>query len=126
MVDRILVTGPFGQVGTELVPELQKRHGVKNVVVMGHSKVPEHFEGVVERADICDIAAIRDIFIKHSITQVYHLAALLSVTGEQNPNKAWEVNLIAVKNLFDLCVDMKVKKVFWASSMAVFGPTTPK
>ena len=96
------------------------------MIVMGHSKIPENFVGIVERADICDIEAIRAIFLKHSITQLYHLAALLSVTGEQNPNKAWEVNLIAVKNLFDLCVELKVQKVFWASSMAVFGPTTPK
>lgn len=57
---------------------------------------------------------------------MYHLAALLSVTGEQKPDLAWDVNLVALKKLFDLCLEVKVKKVFWASSIAVFGPTSPK
>ena len=60
------------------------------------------------------------------MTQVYHLAAVLSAVGENKPDVAWEVNLLAVKTIFDLSVELKVKKVFWASSMAVFGLTTPK
>jgi nucleoside-diphosphate-sugar epimerase len=126
MAAKILVTGPFGQIGTELVPALQARYGVQNVVALGHSKVPEGFEGVVERADVTDVGKLREVMEKHQITQVYHLAALLSVTGEQHPHKAWDINLVALKGLFDLCVELKVQKVFWASSMAVFGPTTPK
>jgi nucleoside-diphosphate-sugar epimerase len=123
---KILVTGPFGQIGTELVPELQRIHGKDNVIALGHSKIPSDFEGIVEKADVTNIAALRSIMIKHAITEVYHMAALLSVTGEQYPHLAWDINLIALKGLFDLCVELKVNKVFWASSMAVFGPTTPK
>ncbi len=122
----MLVTGPFGQVGTELVPELQKLYGRENVVALGHHKVPKEFEGVVERADITDVAALRQLFTKHQFTQIYHLAALLSVTGEQNPHLAWDINLTAFKAILDLSVEFKVQKVFWASSIAVFGPNTPK
>jgi nucleoside-diphosphate-sugar epimerase len=82
MADKILVTGPFGQIGTELVPELQARYGRENVVALGHTKIPEGFEGIVERADVTDVAKLREVMEKHQITQVYHLAALLSVTGE--------------------------------------------
>lgn len=124
-MEKVLVTGPFGQVGAELVPELQKIHGKENVVSLGHSRIPEKFDGIIEKADITDVGKLREIFTRHKFTQVYHLAALLSVTGEKNPDLAWDVNLIALKALFDLCVEFKVKKVFWASSMAVFGPTSP-
>lgn len=124
-MEKVLVTGPFGQIGAELVPELQKLHGKENVVSLGHSRIPENFDGVIEKADITDVAKLRELFAKYNFTQVYHLAALLSATGEKNPNLAWDVNLIALKAIFDLCVEFKVKKVFWASSMAVFGPTSP-
>lgn len=81
---------------------------------------------MIEKADITDAVRLREVFQKHNFTQVYHLAAMLSVGGEQNPQKCWEVNLGALKIVLDLCVEFKVSRVFWASSMAVFGPTTPK
>lgn len=81
MAQKILVTGPFGQVGAELVPELQRIHGVDNVVALGHSRIPENFSGILEKADVADVSRLRDVFAKHQFTQVYHLAALLSVTG---------------------------------------------
>lgn len=89
MAQKILVTGPFGQVGAELVPELQRIHGTENVIALGHSRIPESFTGVIEKADVADITRLKEIFTKYQFTQVYHLAALLSVTGEQHPDKAW-------------------------------------
>ena len=69
---------------------------------------------------------VKNILQKRKITIVYHLAALLSAVGEKKPDLAWDLNLIALKTMFDLCLQLKIKRVFWASSMAVFGPTTPK
>ena len=82
MAEKILVTGPFGQIGAELLPELQKLHGKENVIALGHHKIPQNFEGVLEKADILDYSRLKEIFLAHKITQVYHLAALLSVMGE--------------------------------------------
>ena len=96
------------------------------MIALGHSKVPADFKGVLERADITNKEQLKQVMTKHAVTQVYHLAAVLSAVGESKPDLAWEVNLLAVKTILDLSVELKVNKVFWASSMAVFGPTTPK
>ena len=87
-----------------MIPELVRLHGKENVIALGHNRIPESYDGPLEKADVKDVVTLRGIFAKHGITQVYHLAAILSVTGEENPNKAWEVNLEALKGIFDLCV----------------------
>ena len=125
MSERILVTGPFGQIGSELVPELQSRYGKENVIALGHRHIPDDFDGIIEQGDVRDEEFMRQLMDKYEFTQVYHLASLLSAVGEQKPNLAWEVNMDGLKILLDLAVEHD-SKVFWASSIAVFGPTTPQ
>lgn len=81
MGEKILVTGPFGQVGMELIPELQSIYGKENVIAIGHKYIPASYDGPLEKADITDIPALKAIFLKHGVTQLYHLAALLSIAG---------------------------------------------
>eukprot|EP00919_Chromeraceae_sp_WS-2016_P011809 GHVR01027578.1.p1 GENE.GHVR01027578.1~~GHVR01027578.1.p1 ORF type:complete len:116 (-),score=16.52 GHVR01027578.1:641-988(-) len=106
--DKILVTGPFGQIGAELVPELQKQYGKDNVIALGHH-IPTDFKGIVEKGDIRNYE-LKNIIEKHKINQIYHLAAVLSVTGEEKPNIAWDVNLISLKTILDLCIEYKIDK----------------
>jgi len=125
MKEKILVTGPFGQIGSDLIPELQKNFGKENVIALGHRNIPEDYDGVLERGDVRSGEELGAVIKKHAVTQVYHLASLLSATGEEKPQLAWDVNLVGLKVLLDLAVENKLK-VFWASSIAVFGPTTPR
>lgn len=122
---KVLVTGAFGQIGSDLVPVLQERYGEKNIICLGHSKIPEGFKGIVETADVRDKEKLKEIIQKYSITEIYNLASLLSATGEKDPNLAWDININSLKNILDLAVKHEIK-VFWPSSIAVFGPTTPK
>jgi nucleoside-diphosphate-sugar epimerase len=122
---KILVTGAFGLIGSNLVPALQEKYGKDNVIALAHSRVPENFDGLLEKGDVCDQEFLDEIIKKHGITQIYHLASLLSAGAEKNPQAAWEINLLALKTILDLAVENKIK-VFWPSSIAVFGPTTPR
>lgn len=122
---KILVTGAFGLVGSDLVPELQKRFGKENIFAMGNKTIPEDFDGNLVRGDVTEIAALETIIKDNQITEVYHLAGLLSVAGEKNPDLAWKVNFDGLKNVLDLAKIYKFK-VFFPSSIAAFGPTTPK
>lgn len=125
MEEKILVTGAFGQIGTELVPELQKRHGKENVVVLGHKNIPAQFDGILEKGDVRSKEDLTLLMKKHKITIIYHLVSLLSATGEKNPMLAWDINMNGLKNILDSAVECKAR-VFWPSSIAVFGPTTPR
>ncbi|MFP4051663.1 MAG: NAD-dependent epimerase/dehydratase family protein [Thermoplasmata archaeon] len=125
MTEKILVTGPFGQIGSELVPGLQERHGKENVVALGHRHIPDDYEGVLETGDVRKKEEMEEIIEKHDITQVYHLASLLSAIGEKKPNLAWDVNMEGLKVFLDLAVEHDMR-MFWASSIAVFGPTSPQ
>jgi nucleoside-diphosphate-sugar epimerase len=125
MAEKILVTGAFGQIGTELVEALQKKHGVNNVVALGHRNIPPDFKGVLEKGGTEDKEAMDTLLKKHKITQIYHLASILSATGEKNPQLAWDINVNSLKNILDLAVEHKAK-VLLPSSIAVFGPTTPR
>jgi len=122
---KILVTGAFGQIGSELVPALQNKFGKKNVVALGHRNIPKDFDGIVEKGEVTDGKALEKIIKNHKIDTIYHLASLLSATGEANPQLAWEVNMNGLKLILDLAVKYKMR-VFWPSSIAAFGPTTPK
>lgn len=125
MKKRILVTGAFGQIGSELVPVLQKRYGINNVVAMGHSNITKDFKGILEIADSRDTKAIVSILKKHDIGTIYHLVSLLSVKGEINPSVTWDINMNGLKNILDLGVIFNTK-IFWPSSIAAFGPSTPR
>lgn len=122
---KILVTGAFGQIGSELVPVLQKKYGRDNVVAMGNKTIPEDFDGILEIADTRDKDAITAIIKKHNIGTIYHLVTLLSVKGEIDPSVTWEINMTGLKIILDLAVKFDCQ-VFWPSSIAAFGPSTPR
>lgn len=122
---KILVTGAFGQIGSELVPALQKEYGKKNVVAVGHTHIPKDFDGVVEKVEMTDGKAVAHLLKKHSIGTIYHLVSLLSAKGEVDPTLTWNINMGGLKTVLDYAVENKLK-VFWPSSIAAFGPTTPR
>lgn len=124
-MSRILVTGAFGLVGSDLVAALQQQHGSDNVIALGRQTVAADFQGILEQGDVRDMEAMRALVEKYNITEVYHLAGLLSVGGEKNPELAWDVNVNGLRNILELARDKQLK-VFWPSSIAAFGPTTPK
>ena len=124
-MEKILVTGAFGQIGSELVPALQEKYGIDNVVALGHRHVPTDFKGIVERADVTDKAAFDALMQKYSFTTVYHLVSLLSATGEKDPVFTWDVNMNGLRYVLEYARTYKLK-VFWPSSIAAFGPTTPR
>jgi nucleoside-diphosphate-sugar epimerase len=121
----ILVTGALGQIGSELVSALSKKKGVVTVVSHDNRQPPTGFSGIFEQADIRDAAAMEAIIKKYNIDTVFHLVSLLSATGEANPNLAWDINMNGLKIILDLAVKYKMR-VFWPSSIAAFGPTTPR
>ncbi|MBN1646306.1 NAD-dependent epimerase/dehydratase family protein [Candidatus Woesearchaeota archaeon] len=123
--ERILITGPFGQIGSELVPALQERYGKENVIALGHVTIPDWYDGKMVTGDVRHLDSMKKIVQENSITQIYHLASLLSATGESKPSMAWDINMTGLKNVLDLAVEFRLR-VFWPSSIAVFGPTTPK
>lgn len=127
MADKILVIGACGQVGTELVENLQKIHGGANVIASDIKKPdnPLFENGPFEVLDVLDDKQIAHVFVKHKPAVVYHLAAMLSATAEANPKFGWQLNMDGTFSIFDACLEYGVKRIFWPSSIAVFGPTTP-
>jgi len=122
---KILVTGSSGQIGSELVPALRERHGTQNVVACDIMPLEEG-SGPFELADVTDREALQGIIRKHCIGTIYHLVSILSATGEMNPNLAWSVNIESLRNVLDLALQHKMEQVFWPSSIAAFGPHTPR
>ncbi len=119
------MTGAFGLVGSDLVPALSKKFGAENIFALGNKTIPEDFKGQLVKGDVRDMASLQAIVETHKITEIYHLAGLLSVGGEKNPDLAWDVNVEGLRNVLELARDFKLR-VFWPSSIAAFGPTTPK
>lgn len=125
---KILVIGACGQVGTELVLELRNLHG-DDTVIASDIRNPENEElksGPFEILDVLDKDLLYGIVKKHDIGTVYNMAALLSATAEKNPEFGWELNMKGLFNVLDLAREKHIDKTFWPSSIAVFGPTTPK
>ena len=120
-----MVIGAMGQVGTDLVNKLASIYGTSNVIA-SDIKSPQKSNTFFETMDVLDKNAIKDVFTRHKPTMVYHLAAMLSATAEKYPKKAWELNMQGQFNIFDACLDHQVDRLFWPSSIAVFGPNTPK
>lgn len=123
--EKFLVVGAFGQIGSELVPTLQKLYREQNVVALGHSKVPERFSGIALTGSILNPKEIGQIIKKYQITTIVNFASYLSVKSEIDPEGAFQTNLLGLKNTLDLAKEYHLK-VFWPSSIAAFGPTTPK
>ncbi len=125
---RILVIGAGGQIGTELVLSLRKIYGTEQVVA---SDVKEYennlfLDGPYKRLDVLDREAVRQYIIAGNFSHVYLLAALLSATAEKNPDFAWKLNMEGLFTILDLAKEGHIEQLFWPSSIAVFGPTTPK
>ncbi|MBL28226.1 MAG: NAD-dependent epimerase [Rhodospirillaceae bacterium] len=127
MSERILIIGSSGQIGTELVIELRRMYGDENVIASDIRPLSNHVmqTGPFETLDILDEQLLRKIIKKYKITQVYLLAALLSATAEQNIELGWRLNMRSHSHVLDLAKDGLINKIFWPSSIAVFGPTTP-
>lgn len=120
-VEKILVIGSEGQIGSELVIALREIYGFDNVIA---ADIKEKTD--IEKVDVLDRNGLGSIIDKLNITQVYHLAAVLSANCENNPLKAWNLNMNGLFNVLELAREKNLKKVFWPSSIGVFGPTTPK
>lgn len=130
MKERILVTGSCGQLGTELVGELRKRFGEGEVLAtdLANPQNPDFPEGPFETLNVLDKKALEDVVHRFRPSQIYHLAAILSAAAEKNPNLAWDVNIAGYMHVLDVARDSKglVQKVYAPSSIAVFGPNTPR
>lgn len=128
MEKRILIIGASGQIGNELTMYLRNMYSNQNVIASdireASSIVME--SGPFEILDAMDYPAIEKIVTNYNITDVYLMAAMLSATAEKYPIKGWDLNMTSLFNVLNLAKDKKIEKVFWPSSIAVFGPTTPK
>ncbi len=126
MIDNgnILVTGALGQVGSELVAELRKKYGDDRVIASDIKD--DGCGGVYEKLDVLDNNRLQAIVADFHIEVVFNLAALLSATAEKHIEYAWRLNMEGHLNVLNLARQGKVKKIFWPSSIAVFGPNTPK
>lgn len=124
--DKILIIGSGGQIGIELAQELSLLYSAENVVVADLKPIIALPNNPFEQLDVLNKDALFTIVKKHNIKQIYLLAALLSATGEQNPMFAWKLNMEGLFNVLDLAKEKHITKVYWPSSIAVFGPTTPR
>lgn len=128
MDTKILIIGACGQIGTELTQSLRKIYGIENVIASDVRKLDNSVvnNGIFEVVDALDFNQIHELVEKYKITDVYLMAALLSATAEKNPAFAWDLNMNSLFHVLNLAKEGKIQKVFWPSSIAVFGPTTPK
>lgn len=123
--DKILVIGSSGQIGTELVQNLRDIYGIDNVVASDVKVTEQAKEGPFEVIDVMNAQGLLEIVKRHNINQVYLLAALLSATAEKMPKFGWDLNMQGLFNVLDLAKEKIIQKVYWPSSIAVFGPNTP-
>jgi len=128
MGPKILVTGSTGQVGSELVPALREKYGADSVVagLLPGLKATELGPGPEERFDVTNRSAVLSVLKKHRIQVVFHLAAILSAVAESRPDIAWTVNILGLRNVLEGAAEVGVSRVFWPSSVAVFGLGVPR
>jgi nucleoside-diphosphate-sugar epimerase len=128
MNPKILIIGACGQIGTELTHRLRKLYGTENVIASDIRKLNNDVvnSGPFEVVNALDFNQIEHLVEIHHITDIYLMAALLSATAEKNPAFAWDLNMNSLFHVLNLAKAKKIKKIFWPSSIAVFGPTTPK
>ena len=128
MEKRILIIGASGQIGNELTMYLRNMYSNQNVIASDIREASNLVmeSGPFEILDAMDYPAIEKIVTNYNITDVYLMAAMLSATAEKHPIKGWDLNMTSLFNVLNLAKDKKIEKVFWPSSIAVFGPTTPK
>ena len=128
MTTKILIIGACGQIGTELTQKLRAIYGVENVIASDIRKLNIDVvnSGPFEVVNALDFNQIQHLVEIHNIDEVYLMAALLSATAEKNPSFAWDLNMNSLFHVLNLAKAGKIKKIFWPSSIAVFGPTTPR
>jgi nucleoside-diphosphate-sugar epimerase len=128
MDTKILIIGACGQIGTELTAKLRATYGVNNVIASDIRKLNNDVvnNGIFEVINALDYNQIEHLIEQYQITDVYLMAALLSATAEKNPAFAWDLNMNSLFHVLNLAKAGKIKKIFWPSSIAVFGPTTPR
>lgn len=126
--EKILVIGACGQIGVELTTELRRIHGANNVIASDLRDEHELLKGTgpYVSCDVMNKEMLHVLIIRHNITQVYLLAAILSATGEKNPSLAWHINMQSLLNVLEIAKEEKLSKIYWPSSIAVFGPSSPK
>ena len=125
---KILVIGASGQIGTDLTMELRKRFGNENVIA-SDIKAPSEMvlnSGPYTEINVLDKKGLEEVVDKYAITEIYHLAAILSGNAEKAPKRSWDINMEGLFNVLDVVKDKNLDKVFWPSSIAVFGPSTPR
>jgi len=127
-MENILGIGASGQIGSELVMALRKVYGDSHVFATDIKDAPRDVmdSGPFQILDAMDDQQLTHFVVRHKITQIYHLAAVLSGNAEKIPLKAWDINMKSLLLALDICKETKIKKFFWPSSIAVFGPTTPR
>ncbi|WP_298493264.1 NAD-dependent epimerase/dehydratase family protein [uncultured Algibacter sp.] len=127
MSSKILIIGACGQIGSELTYKLRNLFGDDNVVAsdINTSNLDISNTGIFEIVDAQDFTSVKNCVEKHHVDTVYLMAAMLSATGEKFPEKAWNLNMNSLFHVLNLAKDKIIKKIFWPSSIAVFGPTTP-
>jgi nucleoside-diphosphate-sugar epimerase len=126
---KLLVTGATGQIGSELTPALREKYGNENVIAAGHQRKPTDAllnSGPFEIIDTSQKEKIKEAVKKYGVDTIYHLAGILSATGEKNPQLAWNVNTGSLYNVLEIAREQGLTRVFWPSSIAVFGPTAPR
>jgi nucleoside-diphosphate-sugar epimerase len=128
MPTKVLVIGACGQIGTELTMRLREIYGAEQVIASDIREGNEELmkSGPFETLDAMNKSQVEDVCLHYEIDEVYLMAAMLSATGEKFPKKAWSLNMDSLMNVLDLGREGKLEKIFWPSSIAVFGPTTPK
>lgn len=128
MKTKVLIIGACGQIGTELTKKLREIYGVENVVASDIRKLNIDVvnDGIFEVVNALDYNQIEHLVEQYEITDVYLMAALLSATAEKNPAFAWDLNMNSLFHVLNIAKAGKIKKIFWPSSIAVFGPTTPR
>ena len=128
MNSKILIIGACGQIGTELTHKLRKIYGADNVIASDIRKLNIDVvnSGIFEVVNALDFNQIEHLVEQYQITDIYLMAALLSATAEKNPAFAWDLNMNSLFHVLNLAKAKKIKKIFWPSSIAVFGPTTPR
>ncbi|MCD8417584.1 NAD-dependent epimerase/dehydratase family protein [Tenacibaculum finnmarkense genomovar finnmarkense] len=122
---KILVTGAGGQLGTVLTKSLKEKYG-KEAVIASDIRTIANYSGIFEILDATSEIDLANIVVKHKVTQIYHLAAILSANGEKNPIQTWDINLKSLFSVLEVSVKHKLDKVFFPSSIAVYGLSAPK
>jgi nucleoside-diphosphate-sugar epimerase len=127
-MEKIMVTGAVGQIGSELTVALREKYGAENVLATGHSTKPSPAlaeSGPFEFINVAEKPTVADTVDRYGIDTIYHMAAILSAVGEGKPHLCWDVNMNGLKNVLDVAVERELTRVFVPSSIAAFGPGTP-